>query len=171
MIIKAIEFGGCCPTCSQGNDTKPRGGVEVVLSKDPYDMGEHICLRCAARLADRLQQAVNEVRRRQKARRGVSLGDVGQARGSVEVPTIGLFVDEGGPWHRAPNPRREDDGKTTRKVVVLLVHGGWCVTNDLPFVERWLRRGEIQPIGRWWGRPFYREKVDGCQSARCPCGW
>ena len=63
MLVKAIQFGGCCATCEPDNDAPARGGVEVALNRDP----DALCLRCAARLAARLTKAVEEVRRRQRS--------------------------------------------------------------------------------------------------------
>lgn len=68
MLVKSIEFGGCCVTCVAGdNDTPKRGGVEVALSRDPGDIGEMLCLKCAKRLADRLNKAVADARSRRAA--------------------------------------------------------------------------------------------------------
>ncbi len=70
MLVKAIEFGGCCATCPPNNEAPARGGVEIGLENgraDECDMGEMICLRCAQRLVERVTKAIAECKKRRTA--------------------------------------------------------------------------------------------------------
>jgi hypothetical protein len=44
----------------------------------------------------------------------------------------------------------------SKHYVIVLWRGGYAKTNDLDFVFACERRGQLRPMGVWWGMQFFR---------------